>query len=705
MKEIKVHQALHGYSDGHTLLQSSIRISLESERIMLTMSDMSGSSMVAGFETYLSGYPLPVEQLYVFAKTWYASEMDRPGCVWTHSLILGQAELEQVKDGSELLALFKRPSKLLHDYSRPINFELPPESSLQRVNISERLASALVWALYVVPDKPVYLLASTSSIYDALVVRVWSQQWPGLKKTFGFCTGSIADRKVSGRSLDLQVVPDATYPQTRNDLARGTIIDRDKYPVNSTDVPRWLNGAALDLLSEQSHIRSYARQLSAAIPSSRGAFRHIFWLAALVDELKSSNLSVSDFVDEITGAVRSKDLPTELLKAVLGPPDSLLVELEAPEWDILRSLASSADDRVLETSELRIRDRASALWQRERSAALQLFREIVESQITRMGEEILSGMCEAMDLQDIHDVLEVAQGKTGMLNVIVRQRPRLALSPAMWRLTPGVRNEIFHSLMAADLSEHDLEKLARILLTIHDETVPDIALGYGDRLIRPLLNAVNRQEEGSDYRLDYGWMRYFRHHSRSILHWATGMEGHLTPLGAALLASVLSPESKEVLSTDLNLWLRMSGLVPSLPNDTQVIVAGFLLATAFRTCDLRATELIVTSFEITHDMAACDQLPYETWRSIEQVAPPLSMWRGWDKCERIRLALIDRFIACTWPPSDLLRAVTNPDTLKKVLDSSTTSKQRRRFLRQLVDDGRHGHIETTPAQRKVLDEF
>lgn len=704
MKEIKIHQALHGYSDGHTLLQSSIRLSLDSERIMLTMSDMSGSSIAAGFETYLSGYPLPAEELYVLAKTWYASEMDRPGCVWTHSLILAQPEMEQLIDGSELLILFKRPNELLRDYSRQINLELPTEGLRQPLNISKWLASALVWAVYAVPDKPVYLLASSSSIYETLVLRVWSQQWPDLRKTFGFCTGSIADRKVSGRSLDLQVIPETTVPQLRADLARGTIVDRDRSPVNSTDIPKWLETAVFDLILDQKwHIRNYVRKLSAASPSSRRAFPSIYYLATLVNELRHSEISIDDFVSDITKAAGNLEMPSELLQAVLGPPESLVIDLGVPEWDVLRSLASSGNGKVLDSSKLRIRDRASMLWQSKRAQALQLFRDLIESQLTVMGEEILFGMCQAMDLQDVHDVLEVAQGKTGMLNVIVRQRPRLALSPAMWSLTPESRKEIFHSLMAADLTEHDLDELARILLTIHDEAIPDIALVYGDKLVTPLLNCVNCQNWISDSRLDYGWMRYLRNFSQSVLDWA--LQAQLMPSGVALLANVLSPESKVVLSSDLNLWLRISQLVPELPSGTKVVVAGFLLAIAFRTCDPRASELVVSSFEITHDMAAQDQLPYETWRSIEQVAPSLSMWRGWDKCERIRVALLDRFIVCNWPSVDLLRAVTHFDTLRKLLDLRNTSRQRRRFVRQLVEDGCQGHIEMTSAQRKVLDQF
>ena len=48
--------------------------------------------MVPGFESYLTAYPLPRSSLVAFARTWTAPEMPRPGCVWTHTLLIEQKE-------------------------------------------------------------------------------------------------------------------------------------------------------------------------------------------------------------------------------------------------------------------------------------------------------------------------------------------------------------------------------------------------------------------------------------------------------------------------------------------------------------------------------------------------------------------------------------------------------------------------------------
>ena len=88
MKNIVIQQTLHGYAEGHRFLDGSIKLADDLARLVLRMSDLSGSKHCAGFEEYLTGYPLESVNMYALAKTWYAAEMPRPGCVWTHTLLI-----------------------------------------------------------------------------------------------------------------------------------------------------------------------------------------------------------------------------------------------------------------------------------------------------------------------------------------------------------------------------------------------------------------------------------------------------------------------------------------------------------------------------------------------------------------------------------------------------------------------------------------
>src|SRR5690349_13495632 len=105
-KEVWIDQTLHGYDDGHRLLVTSDRsLPAEAQRLMLLMSDLSGPQPVSGFDGYLTGYPLPGIPVYAFSRTWYAPEMKRPGCVWTHTLLLKFRDLARLDNLGELVSL------------------------------------------------------------------------------------------------------------------------------------------------------------------------------------------------------------------------------------------------------------------------------------------------------------------------------------------------------------------------------------------------------------------------------------------------------------------------------------------------------------------------------------------------------------------------------------------------------------------------
>ena len=94
--KLLIQQALHGYSDGHRLISSSVSLSSLDARTMVVMSDLSGPGIKPTPSGYLTGYPLSGAGKYVLARTWIAGEMSRPGCVWTHSLIIDNSDLAAV---------------------------------------------------------------------------------------------------------------------------------------------------------------------------------------------------------------------------------------------------------------------------------------------------------------------------------------------------------------------------------------------------------------------------------------------------------------------------------------------------------------------------------------------------------------------------------------------------------------------------------
>lgn len=110
-----IEQALHGYNKGHGLLASSFPMKpTEDSSLMAYLSDWTGYRDESEEDSYVTFYPLEQGRKYAFAKTWYASEMERPGCVWTHTLIVDLDDMDRNFDFRVLKDYFHRPQ--IDDY-------------------------------------------------------------------------------------------------------------------------------------------------------------------------------------------------------------------------------------------------------------------------------------------------------------------------------------------------------------------------------------------------------------------------------------------------------------------------------------------------------------------------------------------------------------------------------------------------------------
>ena len=186
-----VHQALHGYRDGHRLLARSKHLSEASQAAMLVFSDSLVPGVLGPDESYLCGYPLAGDNAYALARTWSAPELPRPGSVWTHTLVLDYATLAVTTDPSALLALFSRPTRdALRGYDRPLEAPAAGRRDDARVDaIEDDRAARVLGTLYSdAPATRVELPTGSPGRDEALALAVWRQMWPGLRREFAFFT-------------------------------------------------------------------------------------------------------------------------------------------------------------------------------------------------------------------------------------------------------------------------------------------------------------------------------------------------------------------------------------------------------------------------------------------------------------------------------------------------------------------------------------
>src|SRR5713226_865198 len=244
-----LHQSLHGYAEGHRLLDSSIPIPDDLKRLMQRMSDLSGTSVVNGFQDYLTGYPLPSLNAYALAKTWYAPEMSRPGCVWTHSFIIPASVMARMTSLSVIRALFRRPSgrSISDAYSKPVLLE--SESSIREYesDLDNRVKmQSFIAAHYQKDSQPLIIPAVNADEYAGLIFAAWSQKWPALRMSFTFCTGSLSARNIGKRPFDVQCVPTPMTREVFREIAAAGMEEPVVITSDPVDAPSWAVLAAAD---------------------------------------------------------------------------------------------------------------------------------------------------------------------------------------------------------------------------------------------------------------------------------------------------------------------------------------------------------------------------------------------------------------------------------------------------------------------------
>ncbi len=704
-ERVTLQQCLHGYADGHQLLQSSTKFPPKADRLLLTLSDMSGPSMVSGFQAYLTGYPVTDTSWYAFAKTWYANEMPRPGCVWTHTLLIETADLARIRDFRVLLELFIRPSKDLKQYSyiTAVKLDLLPVHTNARKSdpIDEGVAVSVLEGLYGHPTSPVYLPSETAGAYTDLVLEIWNQQHPKLRRSFLFCTGALSNRKLAGRNFDLQVIPTAAARHIRREISNGVFIEPNG-AMTSTKAPPWISTAVSDIISPtEDTLRSFLLLFGADAPSGREAVPHLLDLYTRIYQTDTDKSSLGELIHLICTYYPEPQQGARLKQSLLGGASSGKPPLpKYPESELLQGLATTDQYDALDAGALRVRERAKHLITRVPSEAKALINKLLDYKLNPLGEEMILGMSEAIT---VNDALDLAAQKYDLLFVFAKYNPALFAAPQVWQEQYDRQRELYDlvspRIKSGELAVADI--IRAMLEAKSDVLAEEISRQYRAEAIDAVLNWLNVSDAST---LPDRWERVLSQQTDAVLHWLNNTETpHATTM--ALLTRLLDPHSPRVIKLGTQIWLPLVRSSSQLDEQALIKVMAFLLALSFNNPDTHAPELTAETFKPVHDAAAHERLPYQSWRLLMYQAPSHSWWGEWDKCERLRRALVDKFSKYGWDSRHFLRALKQPELFRKVLASSSSKGRTGRFIYNLALDVTEGRIQATKEQYDVLSHY
>ncbi|UPK12183.1 hypothetical protein IVA93_02870 [Bradyrhizobium sp. 155] len=624
MKGFAVQQTLHGYGEGHRLLAGSVSLPPRDMRTMLILSDSSGSGVKLPADGYLTGYPLAESAKYVLARTWPAPEMKRPGCVWTHSVIIDFADVAALCSASTIVRLFMRPEAEPRDmYERALTIvdTTPPE----RGRLDPEIAAELVGALYGSPNSKI-VGGLDVGLNEEIVLRTWMQQWPRLRRSFRFCTFTATDRSSPSEPFDLQVVANASsIPKLR--------VANLVSPDETSRMPE-LGPLVEDLLDpDVDGLRRFLRESGVEVSEGRGAMRPLCTIFAFVGgrmPTAETALDALDRLDRSRASTARRRIVRRLAQDIGSVSDSsfrMVVDEVRADREFDEALAA----RV-----------GAELWRREPASFVGTLAEPIP--LSAATNAALREM-EAGEL-----VRGISRDPT-VASEIARRREDLLVIEEFWTI-PGIDIE---KIVASceDRSEGVVSSLMSSGASVSRSAIQQFQA-------RPIIRALEKSGSGLGRDRVEPWLRAVR----DQIHDLIGALRHRELKFAPSMSELSNASGPDDVSCDErgDPWLdAASAPAGELTAEEDAHLCAFLLARGLGRQSNHPAALMRLSLGKVHRALALDRMPQDGWRLLRNRLSFVMPWQEWDRCWRVRSAVAAKFVDGNLDTADFVNLVDDPE--------------------------------------------
>ncbi len=618
---ITLHQMLHGYKLGHNYIQGSIVLpSAHDMDKIATLSDWSEYVGVNNERDYITAYPLDESPYYVVAMTWYADGMRRPGCVWTHSLLIHKDDLDKINDFCNLLYLFEVPlTENYENYSTPRGFvEDAKEAETHLSEIGENKAAEVYESL--LSTTPSFILAElTSQQSQEMLLTLLNYLPVEILKNKSICSGTATPRAYDGKYLSLQFVTHdgnavkylsdrttASWSQlvgisvvnNRPQLANLIRHYQDELGDSVEMLSGFLNVVVLinrtckDDEEKQQVLLEIINTLSQTFPNQQDGkvFKSAVFQPSVARDFGGeenflyiiSTVNVASFTEEqVEYGKRLRDLSTDQFLQLLK---QLYTAEELNEWGIQ---TVNEVERYISYAEIAgLRKSDKAFFQTIISSSPELLNQIVWADFTK---------------EELHSTLSVFSDKN-MVNAFMHWKELLKI---MLKLNVPVASE-----------------LARMAFS-HDRYCVGEYLSY--------LNSEKHQPQRS---VSMELERY----PEAVLDWLSNVSSINFDVAYVLVNSI---DEFDALTKNKGsrIWMSFYNV---LTEKDPIQFYIYLYRLSFNWQDKEALMYLRKAFYPIHELLAQDKLEYSFWYRIEPYTEHLFFLQNWDKCKKLRKMVVRR---------------------------------------------------------------
>lgn len=617
---MKIDQCLFGYNDGHRLLATSLPLGAETS-LLTELSDLAPGTVFSLSEGYWTGLPVPTIGRYVLMRTWPAPEMPRPGCVWTHALLIDPSLLESITDLSILQTIVTRPDNSLKidHYRKPVEIDLSKnyESSLL---VDDVIIKKIMLSLYNTDSTTVE--TTSPGELDIPLFAVWSQQWPRLRRNFRFQTAAARSYRTSGT--------------TRFDVKATLSLHEIKPLIQDSTAPSWLSSAVQDARKgAKGSLRSFLWRYGLDVRKQRGSFKPLVEINILDRDTQVD--SAKRMIEVITNAFPTRDDALLLKQALV---DGILVA--HAQAKLIRFIVQHEGEKSTifpPPTSVGIA-RLANFWPQKPDEILQLV-EISANTEEPIGKLIFETV---VNLIQTPEFWSLTHSYPNIRKLMVQLKPEIITNSAN-NLDDTALLEL---LPLVPCNTPGLTDFIAYLMPQSNKTLISIVFDhFPEQAATKVISAVNDRSNG----IAGAWLQELVRRPQLLLK-----TDIMSIVSRASLLYELADElgwlSPIVISNGVAPWNAAQAHMSNDIRETQAdFLNCFLLVLAFESGGEGGHDAIQRIYNELHGKILKSKLSQKAQDLLSSYLPELGWLRGWDLGLRFRLAVASAYVRYEWSPN------------------------------------------------------
>lgn len=621
---IVANQTLHGYANGHQMLASSCNWILDDRKKMDILSDLNGRCDEQEFQAYYSGYPLSDGEKYVISKTWYAGEMPRSGCVWTHSIIFHTEDISKIRNIEKLTGYFKRPyiNKYKY-YTEEIRFQ---DMEQRRIEYDEKLLEYLVYTIY---GSAVPRLVYFDNAHELIKELLYCIQMMPIRllSSFSFCTMSYEARMYHNRLFSYQITTKERAENMKRRIQELEIC----IPYKAIErMPYWVkcfcdyveNGKIEELYS---FILNYGKDFCNW--ETFNGFVRIFFLLQNKEEIRLQEYF--QFLQKVMGKYGEK-LVQSTVDLIIADKFSAY-EFENAAYDILEM----TDMGLFDLQKKQKKDLVHKVLAGKLENLYPILCSYKEGKLKQNEKEIVEDIVSHLKPEAFK---QVSRMNEDISVILIHMNQKLLLSEDIWKKERSFQV----MLLYAGGEWNDLQSLKDLLYLIIKKGSADISNEcysiYGDSIIYLLLEIMREERTGRRENLKY-WYPIVQKKPDELLGALINFKS--LELCRTLFFMVDKHDKMLLEKVEPAIWEALFEKLVKREEDEEwkwrfdLDYTFIIFSLNYRFSD----ELIETTVYPVYEKMKNNTITMDEWNYFQYLLPQVDAHSSWDKCLRMRKAL------------------------------------------------------------------